>query len=49
MADQLSELKGQLRDARTVDVSSNKYYYFLIAALVLLALDVMIAVNTIQF
>jgi Ca-activated chloride channel family protein len=46
---QLSRVEGQLRDARTLDVSANKYYYFLLAALVLMALDVLVAVNTIQF
>ncbi len=46
---QLRKVDGQLRDTRQTDVSANKYYYFLLAALVLLALDVTIAVNTIRF
>lgn len=44
----LSLVNGQLRDTRKADVSTNKYYYSLLAALVLIALDVMIAVNTIR-
>jgi Ca-activated chloride channel family protein len=46
---QLSRVEGQLRDVRQLDFSANKYYYFLIGALVLVALDVLFAVNTIQF
>jgi Ca-activated chloride channel family protein len=46
---QLQKVQGQIRDTRQIDVSANKYYYFLLAALVLMALDVTIAVNTIRF
>ncbi len=46
---QLSRVEGQLRDVRQLDFSANKYYYFLIGALVLVAIDVLFAVNTIHF
>jgi len=35
-------------DARFVDVTANKYYYFLIAALILLSLDALINVKTVK-
>ncbi len=34
----ISKIEGELRDARFVDVSANRYYLFLVVALVLLAL-----------
>jgi Ca-activated chloride channel family protein len=37
-----------LRDARFVDVTANKYFYFLALAAVLLILDVLINVRTIR-
>jgi Ca-activated chloride channel family protein len=44
----VSKIEGELMDARFVDVTANKYYYFLLAALVLLVLDVLINVKTIK-
>ena len=44
----ISTIEGQLREARIVDVSANRYFYFLLAAFVLLILDVMINVKTIR-
>ncbi len=44
----ISKIEGELMDARFVDVTANKYYYFLIAALILLALDVLINVKTVK-
>ncbi|QRR01163.1 vWA domain-containing protein [Dyadobacter sandarakinus] len=38
--------EGTLVDSRTITVVSNKYYYFLGAALVLIALDVLITIGT---
>lgn len=35
----INGIEGELRDARTVDVSANKYLYFLIGAIVLLLID----------
>jgi len=43
----ISKIEGELRDARLVDVSANRYYYFLLAALVLLVLDLLIDVKTV--
>ena len=44
----VSKIEGELMDARFVDVTANKYYYFLIAALILLALDVIINIKTVK-
>ena len=44
----INSVEGQLRDARTVDVSANKYIYFLLAALVLLAIDLLTTIKTIK-
>ena len=43
----ISKIEGQVREARLVDVSANRYFYFLLAALVLLALDMLINVRTV--
>lgn len=43
----ISRIEGETRDARMVDVSANRYFYFLLAALVLLCLDVLISIKTI--
>ncbi|MBK8293069.1 MAG: aerotolerance regulator BatB, partial [Flammeovirgaceae bacterium] len=42
------KIEGQVRDTRLVDVSSNRYFYFLLAALLLLVLDVLISVRTVK-
>lgn len=44
----ISKIEGELMDARFVDVTANKYYYFLTAALILLTLDVLINVKTLR-
>ena len=44
----IGNIEGQLREARFVDVTANKYFYFLGIALVLLALDVLINIKTIR-
>ena len=44
----INNIEGELMDARFVDVTANKYYYFLLAALILLALDVLINVKTVR-
>ena len=44
----INSVEGQLRDARMVDVSANKYIYFLLAALVLLAIDMLTTIKTIK-
>jgi Ca-activated chloride channel family protein len=43
----ISKIEGELRDARFVDVSANRYYFFLLAALILLVLDLLIDVKTV--
>ncbi len=44
----INEVEGQLRDARMIDVSANKYIYFLSVALLLLMLDLLTTVKTIK-
>ena len=44
----INSVEGQLRDARMVDVSANKYIYFLLAALVLLIIDLLTTIKTIR-
>ena len=41
-------IEGELRDARMVDVSANRYFYFLLGALVLLVLDILISIRTVS-
>ncbi len=43
----ISKIEGQMRDARVIDASANRYYYFLLAALILLVFDILISVKTI--
>lgn len=44
----ISRIEGELRDARLVDVTANKYFYFLALAVVLLLLDLMLNVKTVS-
>ncbi len=44
----INKVEGQLRDARVVDVSANKYIYFLLAAFILLIIDALTTVKTIK-
>jgi len=44
----ISKIEGELRDARFVDVTANKYFFFLLAGLVLLILDVLINIPTLR-
>ncbi len=44
----INEVEGEIRDARTIDASANKFYFFLIGALVLLAIDAMIRRKTLR-
>jgi len=44
----VGKIEGELMDARFVDVTANKYYYFLMAALALLVLDVLLNVKTVK-
>ena len=44
----IGKIEGELRDARMVDVSANRYFYFLLGALVLLVLDILISIRTVS-
>ena len=44
----IGNIEGEVRDTRQVDVSANKYYYFLGAALLLLLLDGLVTLRTIR-
>ncbi|MGG7665266.1 vWA domain-containing protein [Dyadobacter sp. BHUBP1] len=46
MISDINQAEGALVDSRTITVVSNKYYYFLGAALVLILLDVLITIGT---
>jgi Ca-activated chloride channel family protein len=43
----IDKIEGELRDARFVDVSANRYYFFLLAAFILLVLDLLLDVKTV--
>lgn len=42
----ISRIEGEVRNARFIDVSSNKYYWFLIPAFVLLLIDILVPLKT---
>lgn len=44
----INEVEGEVRDARTVDASANKFYFFLLGAIILLALDALIRRKTLR-
>jgi Ca-activated chloride channel family protein len=44
----IGRIEGELRDARMVDVTANKYFYFLAFATALLLLDVLVNVKTVS-
>jgi Ca-activated chloride channel family protein len=44
----IGKIEGELMDARMMDVSANRYFYFLAAALALLVLDVLLNVKTVR-
>ena len=44
----ISNIEGELRGTRFVDVTANKYFYFLLAAVILFILDMLINVPTIR-
>ena len=43
----IRKIEGQVRESRLVDVSANRYFYFLLAAFVLLAADILLSVRTV--
>ncbi|MFY0652887.1 MAG: VWA domain-containing protein [Cyclobacteriaceae bacterium] len=42
----IDDIEGELRDSKQMDVSANKYYYFLALALVLVLIDLLVRVKT---
>lgn len=48
MISSVDRIEGELRDVQKIDVSANKYYYFLALALLLLAVDVLWKTKTIK-
>jgi Ca-activated chloride channel family protein len=44
----LGKIEGELRDARFVDVTSNRYFYFLGLAIALLLIDILLTIHTIR-
>jgi Ca-activated chloride channel homolog len=44
----IGNIEGELRDARYVDVTANKYFYFLLAAALLLIIDILTNVKTVH-
>lgn len=44
----IGKIEGELREARFVDVTANKYFWFLIAACILFVLDILFNVRTVR-
>ncbi len=44
----INKIEGELRDAREIDVSANRYFYFLLAALILLVIDALTSFKTVR-
>ncbi len=44
----INEVEGEVRDARMVDASANKFYYFLIGALILMVIDALTRRKTLR-
>ncbi len=44
----ITKIEGEVRDAREVDVTANKYLYFLSAALILVVIDILISIPTVK-
>jgi Ca-activated chloride channel homolog len=44
----IGNIEGELRDTRYVDVTANKYFYFLLAAAALLLIDILTNVKTVH-
>jgi len=44
----IGKIEGEFREARLVDVSANKYFYFLAAGLALLVIDLLINIPTLK-
>lgn len=48
LLNKVANIEGEVRDAKTMDVKDNRYYYFLLAALALLLLDIMTDVKVLS-
>jgi len=48
MISTISNIEGELRDARFIDVTANKYFYFLAAAALLLVIDILVNIVTVR-
>ncbi len=44
----INSIEGELRGTRTIDITANKYYYFLALALCLLVLDLLVSIKTVK-
>jgi Ca-activated chloride channel family protein len=44
----INEVEGELRDARMIDASANKFYFFLIAAIILMSIDALTRRKTLR-
>jgi Ca-activated chloride channel family protein len=44
----ISKIEGELRDARFIDVTANKYFYFLVLAGIFLVIDMLINITTVR-
>lgn len=44
----IKNVEGQLMESKEIEVAANKYYYFLLAAILLISIDVIIVSKTIQ-
>ncbi len=44
----INAIEGELKDARIVDVSANKYFYFVALALVLVCVDLLVGVKSVK-
>ena len=43
----INGIEGELRDSRVIDVSANKYFYFVALALILITIDMLIGLKTV--
>jgi Ca-activated chloride channel family protein len=44
----IQKIEGELRDAKVIDVTANKYFYFLLAAVILILIDVLYSIRTMR-
>ncbi|RAV99677.1 vWA domain-containing protein [Pseudochryseolinea flava] len=48
MINTIGKIEGELRDAKMLDVTANKYFYYLLAAAVLLLVDIVLSLKTVK-